>query len=225
MKEVRKFAIGDIHGNYRALKDVLRKSNLNYEQDSLIFLGDLTDGHDEPEKCLLELLKIKNLIPIIGNHDLYLKKWLEKDIISKKWEKIGGLETIEKIKNHKQELKKYFNKALPYYIEDNMIFCHGGFNQNKLITKQRRINFSINRKLFKTAKVYSKKGMKIKVFFDEENSKKINEIFIGHSPMKNQLPGFYSNLINIDTGAGNGGKLTIMDIYSKRYWQSRSYAV
>lgn len=92
-----RFVIGDIHGNFKALKDVLRKINFNYEKDLLIFLGDLTDGHSEPEKCLKELLKIKHLIPIIGNHDLYLKKWLEKNIISDKWKKIGGLETIKKL--------------------------------------------------------------------------------------------------------------------------------
>lgn len=62
-----------------------------------------------------------------------------------------------------------------------MIFCHGGFNQNKLITKQRLINFSINRMLFKTAKKYSKIGQKIQIKYDEIDSIKIKEIFIRRS--------------------------------------------
>lgn len=217
------YVLGDIHGNFKALEDVFRKVNFNLKNDDLIFLGDLADGHNDPELCLKKLLNIKNLIPILGNHDLYLKKWLEKDIIAEKWIKIGGLKTIEKLKDYKKELKIYFDKALPYYIIDDKIFCHGGFNQNRLIIKQRHINFSINRRLFKTAKKYTKTGAKIIVNYDEKGSKKINEIFIGHSPTRNKLPAFYSNLINIDTGAGNGGKLTIMDIDTKRYWQSQSY--
>ena len=222
-KHNKKFAIGDIHGNFKALKDVFRKTNFDYENDLLIFLGDLADGYSEPEKCLTELLKIKNLVPILGNHDLFLKKWTDKNIVLEGWKKIGGLDTVKLLKGYKKELAVYFEKAVPYFIEGNKIFCHGGFNQNKLIIKQRKVNFSINRHLFKTSKHYEKTKAKINVQYDEKNSIKIDEIFIGHSPTSNKLPAFHSNLINIDTGAGNGGKLTMMDIDTKKYWQSRHF--
>jgi len=50
-----------------------------------------------------------------------------------------------------------------------------------------------------------------------------NSIFIGHTntmlwgidkPLK------AANIYNIDTGASKGGKLTIMDVDSKHFWQS-----
>lgn len=212
--------IGDLHGNFKALKRVLKKWHFRDEVDTLIFLGDLADGHPHPDKCLLRLLKIKNLIPIIGNHDLFLKKWVEKDVIDRRWVKLGAKETINILKEYKEELKYYFSISKPYHIQDNMIFTHGGFNHRRLITKQRKLNFAINRSMYRTSKQYANQNIKFKPIYDEKNSILIEYIFIGHSPTENYLPAFNSNLINIDTGAGNGGRLTMMDIYSKRYCQS-----
>lgn len=214
------YVIGDLHGNFKALKRVLKKWHFRDNQDTLIFLGDLADGHPHPEKCLLRLLQIKNLIPIIGNHDLFLKKWLDKGIVDERWKKLGAYETISKLKDYKKELKQYFALAVPYYVQDNMIFTHGGFNHKRLITKQRKLNFAINRNMYRTSKQYANQNIKFKPIYDENNSIEINYIFIGHSPTDNYLPAFNSNLINIDTGAGNGGKLTMMDVYTKRYVQS-----
>ena len=40
----RTFTIGDLHGRVEALKEVLQKSNFDYEHDTLIVLGDIVDG-------------------------------------------------------------------------------------------------------------------------------------------------------------------------------------
>jgi len=45
------------------------------------------------------------------------------------------------------------------------------------------------------------------------------EIYIGHTA-ENDGPNQYGNLWNIDTGAGWNGKLTIMDVNTKEFWQS-----
>lgn len=212
--------MGDLHGNFKALKRVLKKWHFRNEADTLIFLGDIADGHPHPDKCLLRLLEIKKLIPILGNHDLFLKKWVEKGIIDKRWEKLGAYDTIESLEPYKEELNHYFSISKYYHIQDNMIFTHGGFNHRRLITKQRKLNFAINRNMYRTSKQYANQNIKFKPIYDEKNSIQIDYIFIGHSPTENYLPAFNSNLINIDTGAGNGGKLTMMDIYSKKYCQS-----
>ena len=49
------------------------------------------------------------------------------------------------------------------------------------------------------------------------------DIFVGHttSELYNTLqPIHVCNVWNIDTGAGWSGKLTIMDVDTKEYWQS-----
>jgi serine/threonine protein phosphatase 1 len=212
--------MGDLHGNYKALQGVLRKSCIDKRKDTLIFLGDLADGHPGSRECLECLLQFDNFIPLLGNHDLFLKKWALNSVIDERWLKIGGEKTIKQLEGCISDLKIYFEKAKPFHIIEDKIFVHAGFNQNRLIVKQKKLTFSINRALYRLSLAYKKKGIKIKTIYDEADSIKINEIFIGHTPTKGTLPEFNSNLINIDTGAGNTGKLTLMDIYSKKFFQN-----
>lgn len=65
----RRFVLGDVHGNFKALKQVLKKSKFDYEKDSLIIIGDVVDGYNCSYEVVEELLKIKNRVFIIGNHD------------------------------------------------------------------------------------------------------------------------------------------------------------
>lgn len=219
----KNYALGDIHGNYLALIDVLKKSSFNYEIDTLYFLGDLADGHNQPSECLNELMKIKNFFPIKGNHDLFLEEWVKTNRINKRWLKLGAYETIENLKNDIDLLQLYFSKTEYYHFYKEIFLCHGGFNHKRVITKQKKINFCINRTLYQTSHSYKKNNIKFKPIYDENNSRKINHIIIGHSPTKNYLPAFNSNLINIDTGAGNGGKLTLLDLDNFSYTQSRKF--
>jgi serine/threonine protein phosphatase 1 len=52
---------------------------------------------------------------------------------------------------------------------------------------------------------------------------RFNEIFIGHTSTvnwKTDQPMKAANIYNLDTGAGYSGRLTIMDVESKQFWQS-----
>lgn len=56
-----------------------------------------------------------------------------------------------------------------------------------------------------------------------ENNADFAEIFIGHMPTtkwNTDKPMNLYNITNLDTGASHSGRLTIMDIDSKDYWQS-----
>lgn len=214
------FVLGDIHGNHKGLIQLLNKVNFKKNKDHLIFLGDLADGYPEPHKCLETFLSIKSFTPIIGNHDLFLKKWLFEEVIDKRWIKMGADETMFHFKKYKQQLNEYFNLATFFYIKYNCIFCHGGFNHKRPLTKQKKLTFAINRKLFKTAKVYEKQGIKFKIKENEFSKNNLNYIFIGHTPTNSGKPEFYSNLINLDTGSGNGGCLTIMNVTNFKYCQA-----
>ena len=63
----RRFVLGDIHGELDNLKEVLQKSGFDYENDLLIQVGDIVDRGQEPFKCMDELLKVKNLVLLLGN--------------------------------------------------------------------------------------------------------------------------------------------------------------
>lgn len=63
------YVVGDIHGEYQKLKALLTKVNFDYDNDTLISLGDVVDRGSDSYSVIEELLKIKNLIAIQGNHD------------------------------------------------------------------------------------------------------------------------------------------------------------
>ena len=73
----RRFCIGDIHGAYKALMQVLKLSDFDYDSDELICLGDVADSWSQVPECFDELLKIKNLVYIMGNHDEWLLDWFK----------------------------------------------------------------------------------------------------------------------------------------------------
>ena len=90
------FVIGDIHGAYLALKQVLDRSNFNYKEDTLIQLGDIVDGN-RPQwiDCMHELNNISNLILLRGNHDQWFVDYLNTGIANRAWISQGGVVTLD----------------------------------------------------------------------------------------------------------------------------------
>lgn len=128
---------------------------------------------------------------------------------------------------------EFFRKQLRYYKdEQNNIFVHGGFNRHELLSEQSHDDvFWWDRDLWMQA--LSVKQMKdgfenlleINKFVPQLKIKEPHkEIFIGHTTTqswKQTTPMNACNIWNLDTGAGWGkGKLTIMDIETKEYFQS-----
>ena len=106
------FVIGDIHGSYRALLQCLEKSQFNYLEDHLICLGDVADGWPETRESIDELLKIKNLKYILGNHDFWTLNWMETGYPEQGWIDQGGIATINSYtkdipENHIAFLRKH----------------------------------------------------------------------------------------------------------------------
>lgn len=213
----RTYVLGDLHGNYKGLIEVLIKCHFNYELDTLIFLGDLADGWGEANKCVDVFLRMNNFYFVIGNHDLFLMKWLKNGIIDNRW--FNFKKTLPQFtsKRNKNKLRKILKDAKPYFILNGKMFCHGGFNPKKPLNKQKNITYSINRRLYSISKQYENQKLKINPICKKD----VTHIFIGHTPTQNHRPDFKSNLINLDTGGGSCGKLTIMDVNNFEYWQSR----
>ena len=119
---IRTFVMGDIHGAYKALKQCLQRSSFDYENDVLINLGDVCDGWPQTKDCIDELLKIKNLIYILGNHDTWGLAWMEAGEAENIWLTQGGDATIKSYSLGVPESHiKLLRKALPYYILQNKL--------------------------------------------------------------------------------------------------------
>lgn len=214
----KRYVLGDLHGAYSALQEVLSLARFDFENDELIFIGDLADGCPEFELCLDLLLSIRKFTPIMGNHDNFILEFLDNGTMNPLWKECGGMETYLHIINTPtiiDKLKTYFSKVKWHYYLDGKLFVHGGCSTQKPIVKQKNETFIKNRTLFKQMK---KKPHTIHLQYD--NKRVIEEIFIGHTPTGYNYPIQLGNLINIDTGIKNGGVLTLMDIDTKKYFVS-----
>ena len=91
----RTLVFGDIHGGYRALRQVIERAEVNTE-DRLIFLGDYVDGWSQSPEVLdylLELSAHQTCIFLRGNHDDLLYDWMHgKD--NELWFQHGGESTM-----------------------------------------------------------------------------------------------------------------------------------
>src|SRR3989338_8225930 len=126
---MKRFVIGDIHGGHKALVQCLKRSKFDLEKDLLISLGDLCDGWPEVNKVVDELLRIKNLKLILGNHDEWTWRWMKDGWMEEIWTSQGGLATME---SH-----KIFLQSSVLFLElDNKLFVHGGVNPDIELTKQ-----------------------------------------------------------------------------------------
>ena len=230
---MRKFVLGDVHGGLKAIHQVLERANVT-NNDTLIFLGDFVDGWSESPAVLdflIALQKKQSCIFIRGNHDELLLDWLlgnNENIDEKLWFQHGGEATVKSYQNIDSETKEKhidFLKSLQdYYLDDeNRLFIHAGFTNMKGVDYEYfKPLFYWDRTLWETALAIDNQLSKDAITYPLR-LKIYNEIFIGHTPVTkiNQtIPVNKACVWNVDTGAAFKGKLTIMDVDTKEFWQS-----
>jgi serine/threonine protein phosphatase 1 len=220
--------MGDIHGCYDKMKACLDAVNFNKDTDQLIQLGDVVDRGPDTFLCIEELLGIKNLIAIKGNHDEWWREYLISgehpcDFMQ------GGMETLESYTKEGINTSvhyKFFAKQIPYYLDDDMkMFCHGGFNRHKFIEAQDQdYVFWWDRDLLDLARhYYDVKTVKDYKFIIKGSVKgSLNRIFVGHTPVQyygHSTPQRYGVIWDLDIGAGKfaDGKVCIMNIDTEEY--------
>lgn len=224
----RTLAIGDIHGGLRALRQVLERAEVTAE-DTLIFLGDYVDGWSESAQVidfLMELETRQLCLFMKGNHDLWCEGWLEGGLVSHQWLNHGGSSTARSYQTIDAETRlehlRFFNRMKPYHIDaKNRLFVHAGFTSVYGPEHEHdESNFSWDRTLWETALSIAKN---IDPSLFPRRLKLFREIFIGHTPTLNYneyVPMNRWNVWNLDTGAAFHGRLTLMNVDSKEFWQS-----
>jgi serine/threonine protein phosphatase 1 len=226
----RTLVIGDIHGGLKALVQVLEKARAS-TSDQLIFLGDYVDGWSESAQVLeyvIRLAEKQECIFIKGNHDAWCEDWLLTGHADKNWLFHGGQATVKSYNTISDQTRlqhlDFFERMVLYHIDrQNRLFIHAGFTSMHGPQKEfQSSNFSWDRTLWETALTLDKQIPRESVLFPRR-LKLFNEIYIGHTPTlfyEEKVPMNGGNVWNIDTGAAFTGKLTVMDIDTKEYWQS-----
>ncbi|WP_079243661.1 metallophosphoesterase family protein [Chryseobacterium indologenes] len=222
--------IGDIHGGFKALLQVLERAGVT-ENDRLIFLGDYVDGWSESSQIiqfLLELSEKQECIFIKGNHDAWCEDWLSLGQNPNVWLFNGGKSTVESYADYSLEdldiHLEFFQRMKNYHIDDqNRLFIHAGYASMHGPEKEvYSSNYHWDRTLWETAVAMDKKLEKNSELYPKRLLL-YKEIFIGHTPTLDigiKIPANKANIWNMDTGAAYTGSLSIMDIDTKQFWQS-----
>lgn len=244
---MRTLVMGDVHGAYTEMMQALERAKFNQEKDFLISLGDLCDRGPDTYKIVEYLHKLPMHIFVRGNHDQWFIDWLNKGIHPDNWVQ-GGYTTAESYAKHAEEYRKvhrimggvktnltyldipeshrdYWNNSVYYYVDDkNNLYIHGGMNRHKPIKEHTPIELMWDRDFWASALSYKQanaKGYKFKIKEDWNN------IFIGHTSTMiwdtdKPMSAAEDKIWNLDTGGGFKGKITVMNVDTKEYWQSET---
>jgi len=192
-KQMRTLAIGDIHGGFRALTQVMERAKVTTD-DTLIFLGDYVDGWSETAELVEFLIE---------------------------------LNTKQKCIFNKQQHLDFYQNLEDYHIDDqNRLFIHAGFTSMHGVHKEYYPkNYYFDRTLIESAVLAEKIGVEklSDARYAPKRFQHYKEIYIGHTPTlmyKCTVPMKAHNLWDVDTGAAFTGKLSILDIDTKEFWQS-----
>ena len=227
---MRTLVIGDIHGNLQALRQAFERSGFDPESDRLVSLGDVFDGHPYSAECVEVLMKVKDLVWCIGNHDALALSWLrgeregKRTLNERAYEDLmmikfsyGGGRTAGGRKRMKRHLEFAGKKCVPFYLdEDGRSYVHAGIDWDYTPEGQPdpEVYYTDRKTYALLARLYEIGGLRFPY----------RDVFIGHTKTISEYPDGKpvrrANLWNLDTGAGTYGKLTIMDADTYEYWQS-----
>lgn len=213
----RLFAIGDIHGCFDSLLELVENQIQFDKSDKLVLLGDFIDRGNMSKEVIDYIIDLQekgfDIISLIGNHELMLLETLEDEKNKFKWIQNGGGEAlksfgIDSIKEISAKYLEFFKNLQSYYSIKEFLFVHAGFNDKILNPFQ-----DIYSMVWKSQVTYS-------------NPLLIERTIIyGHRPVtvdfcEKQIED-KPQVINVDTGCVykekiGYGMLTAIELYSKK---------
>jgi serine/threonine protein phosphatase 1 len=207
----RIFAIGDIHGCYDPLLELLDRVPIDWSRDQLVFMGDYIDRGPKSFEVVDHLVELKALHPGIvflkGNHEQMLADYLSgKDRMTYLYN--GGQQTLDSYMMHARQAIRYpipdqhlrfFESLALFHETENYIFVHAGLRQDVPLDQQGPEDLLWIREKF----IYTTQSFGKRVVF-------------GHTPFDEPL--VEPNKIGIDTGAVFGNKLTCLQLPEEKFF-------
>lgn len=202
---MRKFVIGDIHGSYMQLVDLLNKVNPNFYLDKIIFLGDYIDRGPNSYEVIQLLINLQkkygkeHIVLLRGNHEQ-----MAIDNINRGYSGFsnGYDATVRDFIKNGDSVENYleFFKSLQLYYEDeSFIYVHGGIRPGVSMENQSKQDLLwIREEFFESSLTFEK------------------PVIFGHTPTDYitgaWTPYIKKDRIGIDTGCVFGGYLTAIEI-------------
>lgn len=211
----RTLAFGDIHGCNSLLNRLLDRVNIDPLDDTLIFLGDYLDRGPDARGVIDRLLDLKascpNLICLRGNHEsMFLNYYLRAED-EELFLYNSGRSTLDsygitladaRAGRGFPEHHLNFLLTLPYFHDGGeYFFVHAGLRPGIPIDRQSPDDL-----------------LWIRSEFIDSRWDFGKTVVFGHTPF--QKPLLEKNRIGIDTGAVYGGRLTCIELPSRRVYQA-----
>lgn len=207
------YVVGDIHGEYLNLMNLLKKIHFNFKKDRLFSVGDLVNrGFNSKE--LLKWIDYSWFIPVMGNHESMIINNFYGLLSNHILLQIDAQWWLELKTEDQQKVVHYFN-SLPIGIKVETLngdvgIVHAKCPEDTWLKFAQGINNSGDS--FDKAKVLAGKAMW--TIYKDCKFKKIEDLLglvVGHNTVKHYCKEF--NVHMIDTGSGySDGKLTILDL-------------
>jgi serine/threonine protein phosphatase 1 len=210
----RIFAVGDIHGSFEKLEELMKILPWRRESgDLLLFIGDYVDRGPRSRDVIQFLVDLQkgggNFVFLKGNHEKMLMDFYERHQDQMLYVANGGAETIASYVEGAIGRKAFelpddhlrFLKALKLIHEtDDYIFVHAGLRDGIPLDQQTEDDLLWIREEF----IYSPYDWNKRVIF-------------GHTAL--ETPFVTPGKIGIDTGAVYGNKLTAVELPAMKFYQ------
>ncbi len=204
------FAIGDVHGSAKELGLLLEQLPLELDS-TIVFLGDYVDRGPDSRAVIDAILKLReryNVVTLLGNHEQMLLDFLDAPRSAGAGTFIynGGSSTLAAYSNDGGDYSipplhiNFLRELDLYYETDQYFFVHAGVPDTPL--------HELDPVVDRMAMIW----IRDRFLKSKFNWSKI--IVHGHTWMPDVE--IKSNRINLDTGCAYGGRLTAMQMSSRR---------
>lgn len=241
---MKTIAIGDIHGHYRQLIELLDKLehnyNIDFEKDTLVFLGDYVDGGPDTKQVIDHLIYLKEEYPhfkfLYGNHeDLLWDAYLPHHPVYQSynlWWTQGGKETLQSyakeftggeylkalfsIKQMPSEHLDFIKQLDPYFETEDYFFVHGGIYPDMTIEENKKETSRHDMIWLREPFISSDYDWGKKIIFGHT----VDYDGTYHPKGKPCMPIIRDNKIGIDTFLHNQGRLTALILPEEKIVQT-----
>jgi len=191
----RTIVIGDIHGCFEELQDLLRVVELRTD-DRVIAVGDLIVKGPQNREVLDRFIDDDRFSAVIGNHDRAIRQyWRGEPLRLTKEQKV----TVAELESDRESYSAYL-RSLPFTINlGSHLIVHAGVRPGVPLRRQMSSDLTEMRTM--GANPSSRRGVP---WFDVYRGRRV--VLFGHWPAK--APRMAPRALGLDTGCVYGGRLT-----------------